>query len=910
MPQKLTALTSSGKEKTIYWDKKEDPSQDDIDSLPDYVESKPSISQRFIKGITDPATSLYERVKSTGVNAAKHLKEGNYPAAFGDVVAPIMHPFEGIMGAASKEVPRITNPGTQLAEQAGIPLSLMKESYAKGDYSRLTGQSLSSLALLALSAKGQLPKGSKEVGIPKIDLKEMPLTEHGPYPLRDTSTPIGPVEKTSFEGLSSNIPPKSSKYWTDYKVDPTEPTQPKIDFGDEVTQGQLNLQDYPAQHPLTPDRYKNPTVIGPKQPEVTPQPLQPRIAGPDRPTWSKFAEQRNLPLDYDVVGRAETISIPEIQQAAKQVVEKEATSIKPPNNLFEVNKDKNRIYEDNLKSSKQVLIHDSPAGKAIMDLLDEARTRHHTYYGHAAASLKDVWNPLNKSQQVEAQNLIDRGGSSPDPMVQNAVDTFKGVSNQAADMATNSGMKLDIGNGEKIPFTGREDYWAHIYDPKMFSDKPALLTQLIKNGMSPLSAKKAIESMSRNGERLIDPEHARQSNLEGYRTDLGSQLHHYDDMSRRIATSEVLGPEDIADPESPISKLIAQTRNPEQVTKIVAQQLGRDNRPMSHEIEFINKLKTASTAYYLSKFALTNTSQIAMTPLVANLNTTARALGKFLLNPKQVTRNAERTGALQPVDHMIRTQGAAGILSKLFLMKQSEGFTRTISSLAGDLYVQDLFDKLKKNPTNPRLRADIEKLTLDNADSILAQGQLSTKQREYASNRVSELSQGLAEPIDLPYNWNRSPYVDLITLYKKFAFTQSKLAKDAIKSNPAKNIALFLALSQLRGEATGDAKALIMGQDPSKRGDIVGSPSKIVNRLVMNQVDSQFLGLIADAIISSGSKTRGIKDFLSGPIINLADTTARNVITDARNYKKVVKDPTKSKTIQQFMPRRLSNAMK
>lgn len=904
MPQKLTALTSSGKEKTIYWDKKEDPSQDDIDSLPDYVESKPSISQRFIRGITDPATSLYEGVKSTGVNAAKHLKEGNYPAAFGDVVAPIMHPFEGIMGELSKGTPKITNPGTQLGEQAGIPVSLMKDSYAKGDYARLFGQGASSLALLALSAKGMLPEGSKSIEVPKINLKEMPLVEHGPYPLRDTSTPIGPVNKTSFEGLSKNTEAP--------KVDWNEPRQQGLDiqFDDPATQPNLNLQDYSPQHPLTPDRYRNPEVIGPKQPEITPQPLQPRIADLERPTWSKFAEQRNLPLDYDVVGRAETTQIPEIQQAAKQVVEKEATSIKPPNNLFEVNKDKNRIYEDNLKSSKQVLIHDSPAGKAIMDLLDEARTRHHTYYGHAAASLKDVWNPLNKAQQIEAQNLIDHGGSSPDPMVQNAVDTFRGVSNQAADMATNSGMKLDIGNGEKIPFTGREDYWAHIYDPKMFSDKPALLTQLIKNGMSPLSAKKAIESMSRNGERLIDPEHARQSNLEGYRTDLGSQLHHYDDMSRRIATSEVLGPEDIADPESPISKLIAQTRNPEQVTKIVAQQLGRDNRPMSHEIEFINKLKTASTAYYLSKFALTNTSQIAMTPLVANLNTTARALGKFLLSPKQVTRNAERTGALQPVDHMIRTQGAAGILSKLFLMKQSEGFTRTISSLAGDLYVQDLFDKLKKNPTNPRLRADIEKLTLDNADTVLAQGQLSTKQREYASNRVSELSQGLAEPIDLPYNWNRSPYVDLITLYKKFAFTQSKLAKDAIKSNPAKNIALFLALSQLRGEATGDAKALIMGQDPSKRGDIVGSPSKAVNRMVMNQVDSQFLGLIADAIISSESKTRGIKDFLSGPIINLADTTARNVITDARNYKKVVKDPTKSKTIQQFMPRRLSNAMK
>jgi hypothetical protein len=215
--------------------------------------------------------------------------------------------------------------------------------------------------------------------------------------------------------------------------------------------------------------------------------------------------------------------------------------------------------------------------------------------------------------------------------------------------------------------------------------------------------------------------------------------------------------------------------------------------------------------------------------------------------------------------------------------------------------VQDLYKTALKG--NVRAQKSLEDLTLENWNTLKAQGTLTPKNIAYGATRVVEKTQGRAQSIDLPYNWDKSPYYNIILLYKKYAFVQNRLIKDALKLDPSKPLglnnvdpkkgALLLGLFQLAGEATGDAKAGIKGLvtgDPSgeieKRGQHMPFDNKMINRMLQNYTDSMFLGLIGDAIHASNSGKSGLLQFAFGPVPSLAAETGGNIIADAKNAKK------------------------
>src|SRR6267142_2183147 len=899
MPKYKVTL-SDGSSKTIFWNKSTEPSDQELIDAPEYVESKPSISQRFIKGITDPATSLYEYVQSAATNVPKHLREGNYPAALHDVASPILTPFEGIENFLISGKKSIPNPGTQIAEQAGIPLSLMK----------------------------------------------MPLTEHGPYPLRDNPSPIGPINETSFEGLTKG--PETPKVnWQDYQqqglgleFDPRE-TQPKL-LGMDKTPQQASFDA------LIPNRYK-PHLAEKLQPEI-PGPLEPKIAGLNRPTWSSFAQQRKLPLDYDLIQNAETSGIPELQKAAQQVVERTATFTRDKG-WVNPNKSSNlkQVANDWLRSDYESLVKDSPAGKGIANLIDRYRHESASTSGKISATLKDVIEPLTKDQYNQFQHYLDTGDDLPssntnvntfdnvgssnraklqdtnlpptidtsrielppefadsmgnlpqynrppiDPMVQNALDVARTIDKEFTQRAIASGIHLRLPSGETIPFTGKENYWPRMYSPEMFKDKPALVERLIKQGMAPETAVKAISNMRRFGERLIDPQNARVLDLPEHRKDLGALLKHYDDMSHRVAAAEIFGVKDIADPSTPISQLVADTRNPTNVSKILTQYLDRDSGVAPHEADFDKGINRKITALYLSRFAISNSNQLAMILVVTNFKSTGKFIAQFVKSPKNTWREAEATGALQTVmQEALREAGGESIVSKAYGIKASEGANRTISAIAGKYYLQDLFSKAKRG--NIRAQKSLQDLTLDSWDSIKNQDTLSEKQIAYGANSVVEKTQGRAQSIDLPYNWSRSPYTGLLLLYKKYAFVQGRLIKDALKVNKdqplsitnvdPKKVALIMGLFQATGEMTGDTKAAISGifsGDPGQavedRGKYINSSSKILNRMTQNYVDSMFLGLAGDALMAFKGGKQAILETVVGPVIGLGAETLGNKV--------------------------------
>lgn len=999
MPKYKVQL-SDGTSKTIYWDKPQEPTDQELIDAPEYVESKPSISSRFMSGIIDPAVKLYEGVRDTGKAGAQHIREGNYPAAFHDIASPILHPFEGIMDVASGHATK--TPGTELAEQAGIPLSSMKKSYDEGDYAKLTGQGLSSLAMLALSAKDMRDSfGSTKANAALLESPKPPIIEAKQFHNPEGIPPLaqhGPPQITAFEGLTK---PKETPS-IDLQNSNTAQPELNLEFDPKEVQQNLPYRNYKERYG---DKY---AITGPRQPELfdvpnanqsivtkamVPSPLEPTVNSFGRPTWSRFAEQRNLPLEYDTLQAAETNPIPEIQQAAKQVAESKAIELPSDKTTFSRNKRYTNfnpgdgtfksVGKDWFVSNYSRLVKDSPAGKNIARMVDKYRAEVSRTSGSISAALKEVVNPLNKSQYAEFQRLLDTGDDltqtpnvntienldvkgSPvgykrpnvnplrpnvepgqvtnrdilsntkgenlpptidtskitlppefntsdnqsqvinrpttDPMVQNALDVARSIDRDFTERATNSGMHLKTSEGELIPFTGKENYWPRIYPPEMFKDKPALVEKLIKQGMSPDAAFNAVNNARRFGERLIDPQNQRILDLPNHRKDFGALLKHYNDMAHRVVGSEVFGVKDIADPESAVSQLVAQTKDPTTTGKIMRQFLDREGGVAPYEADFAKKISKFTTAFYLSKFAISNTNQMAFVPVQTSFKATGQALRDFITSPKKTWKEAEATGALQTVmQEAMREVGGESPISTMYGIKASEGSNRTISAIAGKYYIKDLFEKVQKNPNNVRARKSLEDLTLENWDNLKNQTELTDKQQAYAATRVVEKTQGRAQSIDLPYNWDKSPYTNLILLYKKYAFVQGRLLKDTIKQNP-KNAMLLLGLFNLFGEGTGDAKAAISGsvsgmmngrdsasQAIADRGKNIGTSSPVVNRILQNYIDSMFLGLAGDALNSARSGTQAMYQTAAGPIIGGAIDTAGNIQADFKNPPKSIK---------------------
>jgi hypothetical protein len=767
---------------------------------------------------------------------------------------------------------------------------------------------------------------------PNIDIPASAGKIHEPTGMPQIyDSPIGPNPQSTFEGLSKT--PEISK------VNWDKEQQQGLDLEFENKQQQLPLQvntrsagmvnGKPAEtafDALVPERYKmkgediglegERPNIQPTQPElfdpvkgpfidqtITPSQLEPRTLDMNRPQWSRYAEQKQLPFDIDTLTTAETSPIPEVQQAVKQLVQNTTfNNSTTPVGSIPKKGTFGEVGKDWFQSNYDRLVKDSPAGADIAKMIDKYRTESGFLSGQASSKIKDVTDPLSKEQYAEFQQSLDTGNASHDPMVMNAVNVVTNIDKTFVNRAIASGMHLNNAKGEMVPFIGRENYWPRIYDPSLFADKPALIERLIKQGMSMEDATKAVNNARRFGERLIDPQHQRVMDLPEHRKDIGALLKHYDDMSYRISAAENFGVKDIADPNTPISQLAAQTKDPGTTSKILTQYLDRDAGVQPHEADFAKKVSKVTTALYLSRFAISNTNQLAFVPVVTNLKSTAKALGQFITSPKKTWRQAESMGALQTVmQEAMRDMGGESTLSKVYGIKASEGSNRAISAIAGSHYVQDLYKTALKG--NVRAQKSLENLTLENWDTLKAQGALTPKNIAYGATRVVEKTQGRAQSIDLPYNWDKSPYYNILLLYKKYAFVQNRLIKDALKLDPSQPLglnnidpkkgALLLGLFQLAGEATGDAKAGIKGLvtgDPSgeieKRGEHMPFDNKMINRMLQNYTDSMFLGLIGDAVNASNSGKQGLLEFMGGPVPSLLAETGGNVIADAKNAKK------------------------
>ena len=538
-----------------------------------------------------------------------------------------------------------------------------------------------------------------------------------------------------------------------------------------------------------------------------------------------------------------------------------------------------RVGQDIGTAVSTIIEKSGQTGPALARMLTKTRFDADGLAGKWTVAAKEATAGLNEKQIQEYVMSRDTGMVPTDPAVIRALDKRALLDQEVVSTMKGSGAGFRTGEG-KTEFQERTNYWPHIYPPEFFKNAQSAVDALMKDGMTAEEAKVALKNASRFGERIISPLHERQSNAPGYRTDLQADYLHLNNMAKRATEAKDFGPLDIADPSSPISKLVAGTHDPARISELVSQHLGRDvPEATTRDWGGVSRgIMKAETIMHLSQFMISNMSQLATVPLRSNIGAYAKALKDTTFNFKKTVGEAEGTGALQTIHQdILREVGGESNVSKVFGMKKSETFNRTVAAAAGKGTAEALFKQLKKDPNNARARARLDNLLLEDVNAVLQQDALTPEQTARAGGRMSEITQGRAQSMDLPPIWSKHPAMDLIFLYKKYAFRQTKILKDAIMENPTRNIPLALAMYTAMGEVVGDAKAGIKGAASgmfSDEGPIQGAAEAIgargenLNRVVANLGQAWALGLMADALgaATSGDEMAAFQ-FLGGPVI-------------------------------------------
>jgi hypothetical protein len=557
-----------------------------------------------------------------------------------------------------------------------------------------------------------------------------------------------------------------------------------------------------------------------------------------------------------------------------------------------------KVYDDIATSGLTVI--KNLGGDALERLIIKNRLDAEQFAGNINSTLKKVTKGLTPEELTSYIDMRDKGAAPLNDKVKAAFDAWKNVDNLVMNAAEESGAGM-AHRGETIPIEEKPQNFPHIYPPEFFSDANRVksLRSIMKEGYSYKEAKDIFNRAAKLNERLIDPETGKNINAEGYRRDINADYQHYNDIAKRISQANDFGPLDTSDSGSPISQLIARTDNPARVAEIVRKYLGK-SKPSDPNWARVNaKLSRFETFTKLSHFIVNNSANLAMLPVRSSGKGLLEALGKVTTDYRGAVEEAEKTGALQSIyTELVRETGGPTGPTKWFGIQKGEEINRTISAIAGKRTALDLFQRLKANPQDVRVRSRLENLILENPDKLLSQEGLNEVQVNRAGNRMSEITQGRASNIDLPKTWTDEPYMVPVMLFKRYAYQQSRNIYAAIKQeNPLKVATILVGLMNLFGEATGDINAALrggsravaqgkdvkeeVGKEIAKRGkyptiqtvtDWIQNPTKKgaadnLERLVNNLSQAWALGYLGDLGTAIRQDRKGLAANLAGPVI-------------------------------------------
>lgn len=595
------------------------------------------------------------------------------------------------------------------------------------------------------------------------------------------------------------------------------------------------------------------------------------VPKPPKTKKKKVPKDRNPILDK----AAETS--PELAEAVAQV--KATRSVKES------------VADPLFKSGTAILDNLGDSGKELSRLLKRTRAEGSIEAGTMSNRVRKIVDDIDDKDFDAIVDIMEGKMTTNNPTLTAKATELSTILDELGTLAETSGMEMMVPSGQVTAFKKAQNYFPHIFEDGFFDKNiDSIKAQLLKDGIVQdgkrvqLSVKEVdniLKAAIEKGPRLISPQHMRSLDLPGYRKDKGALYKHIDDMHNRIAQAKNLGARDIGDPESTISKLIAATKDPDRAGEIVKAQLGRvpHDKAMQDFAHTVNKIEATAK---LPLFAISNMSQSAA-PI---LRSSVKSFAKGVMDTFKGKDYAEESGALQSVlRSAFQEMGGESGISKIYGMSKSEKFNRAISANTGKYEVDSSFAKLKKDPTNKTARSRLADLLLEDVDEVLKQDALTDKQKKMAGFRMAEITQGITDPMDLPPVWSAHPLLKIPTMFKRFAFQQTKILRDAIKENPKRNIPIAAALYQVMGEAIGDTKAGISGAISGEGAEEkIKARGDIPERMLKNLADGFAFGILTDLISSTSpdNPPSSPYEWMVGPAISdtvkAASATHKSVV--------------------------------
>src|SRR6185312_15086875 len=424
--------------------------------------------------------------------------------------------------------------------------------------------------------------------------------------------------------------------------------------------------------------------------------------------------------------------------------------------------------------------------------------------------------PLNDVEKENLQQVLDGKNKPLNATVQNAANQWKTVDDQIVNRTIQSGMGLRTSSGKLVPWQPVKNYWPHIFTPEALENlglNSDFKEKMMAEVMTPADIDQALKNSRRFGERIINPQKAREANFTGYRTDMGAMDQHLSDLAHRVVEAENYGPMDIADSKSPLSQMIQQSNDPMKATDLMKSVLNRDEPQNPAFKSAVDKINKASSFLNLSLTALSHINSPQYVLMSTNLKSFLGGLKDITMDWPGASRNAMESGALHDIFSQALHDDPSALVnpSNLYGIHKVQNFFRTFASAAAQRYANDLFDTLKSGNGSEKDLQAFKDLVLEDPEKVLKQNALTDVQIKRAGGRGAQLANGLANRLDLPPTWSGNSLGRLLTLFHRFSFNQAAVQWDFIKKNPLRSLGMIATLGAASGETEQDVKRTIVG---------------------------------------------------------------------------------------------------
>lgn len=565
-----------------------------------------------------------------------------------------------------------------------------------------------------------------------------------------------------------------------------------------------------------------------------------------------------------------------------------------------------------LVSGEKQLERMGPIGTDIRRLLSSVEYGKRQIYNQYAAPYMDAVKSLSSAQMDEFVNLMDKGGTSKDEAVNNALAVTRKITADMSTQAELAGVRVKNTKGQIVPFQGRENYWPHRPTAPIASEQ--FINELMSANpkLSRAQAEKLAAKFRAENEWFNSPQHSRQFGSFPFRRDAGAMVDHIADMADIIARAEHLGPGDIGNSSSIISQLIERAPNRTRALDIVRTHLrgGMDkNNDFYRAVKAMNNFSAKVQAFTkLGMFPISNLNNQLQTILHGTMADFANGLKEATFNSESLRQLAREYGTISVGDIPVSILSEAGrgqIPVTGPLVKWADDWSRLVSTGAGKGVAKTLFKAAQGG--NQKAIAQLKNLLLENdIGDILQQPELDAEHLKFATSRFVELAQQLDSKMKLPQAWVNEPLLQLPLIFKKFAFQGTKSVKDAIMSDPARNIPLFLVAAPAFGELTGDLKAMVNGvlRGAPMPDDMIAAITKelqsrgnymdkmrpgftksgdedldwLTNRLAADYVGSWGFGLVADLLQGAMGDKGSLLRTLAGPALETYGNVTQDIL--------------------------------